>query len=72
MIRSFGFSSESILANEFTAPETSAGLPIVTDFDPGDLVKILASGECHESIKKRTGIGAKSLEMVDVYSFGWS
>lgn len=48
-------------ANEFMASEVFALNPIGTDFDPEDLVKRLASGESHASIKKRIEVGARGL-----------
>lgn len=49
-------------ANEFMASEAFAKNPIGTDFDPEDLLKRLASGESHASIKVRKEIGARGLD----------
>jgi len=48
-------------ANAFMASEAFALNPIGTDFDPEDLVKRLANGESHASIKKRIEVGARGL-----------
>lgn len=51
-------------ANGFMASEAFAQNPIGTDFDPEDLVRRLAAGESHATIKKRVEIGPRGITAI--------
>jgi len=48
-------------ANEFMAGPLFGDNPFGTDFDPEELCKRLASGESHDSIKKRVEVGPRGI-----------